>query len=290
MENVYGESIELYSKIKESIGQILKVQKGEKYDEMETSYVTQELSGKFNGEYKYKEKRYRAMSALNEYLIFRLEKDGAEKIFINEIYIKADEIKEFVYYDTYENFLFAKRYIIEGLKDFLSLNRKELLEKEKALTKVVSQTLSLLFGANKGSIVGEFNVGMYGMNQQQLHEHLKNNHVVYKNDRFADIMDDDLLRYKLLGLSLLENNASYVYYNELPESFRKKEKKIQLQGFYKRTADEYLYYKKYAKVIGLAIKELYNRENNIDPIECLINNGTEEQLTFFDDHDPKHKK
>ena len=221
------------------------------------------------------EKEYDAITCLNKYLDNEINLGRVSLLSNNDILAKVQNIHEEVYGSNKQLYNIAIKYIEEEVINLKSYSKEELVKIEDRMTHHLSLMLGNLFGANSGNIIGAFNTGMYNMTQMQLHDIFKRNNVVYKNDRFIDIMNDDLLRYRLAGIRLISDNIDAIYSNKGISPG-----KLDRSYILEDDQNEYYELKNYCSIIGMAVKNLYHANSGLSPFEQLKINGYQEQLSI----------
>lgn len=221
------------------------------------------------------EKEYDAITCLNKYLDNEINLGRVSLLSNNDILAKVQNIHEEVYGSNKQLYNIAIKYIEEEVLNLKNYSKEELVKIENRMSKHLPSVLGDLFGSNKGNIIGSFNIGMYNMTQTQLHDVFKRNNIVYKNDRFIDIMNEDLLRYRLAGIRLISDNIDAIYSNKGISPG-----KLDRSYILEDDQNEYYELKNYCSIIGMAVKNLYHANSGLSPFEQLKTNGYQEQLSI----------
>lgn len=246
----------------------------QKIENHQRTYIYGEIIKVFSQESEHLDKAIKAIKELNEYIKNDLCSDNLDKYTFERWREKAIEIEELVYTEKRESYKLAKDYIPKKAADYYDFNqREELIKKEIDGGRELHEKLALLFGPKWGTIIGSFNIGMYGMNQKETQKYLKENDVYYKKNRFTDIMSDELLSYKLAGMRQLGDDVMDLYYDEYGYLPAEEKDKYRKTGFYKEDSWEYKSMLVDAEMIGKAVKDTYYNKYYITPLEELKNSN-----------------
>ena len=182
--------------------------------------------------------------------------------------------------------------IKDWLKYFETADRKTLISLESDVNKKIISSIAkfqIPNGKANKEIIGRLNRGMYGKTKSQLITELENHGIkVNKSGKLSNIMNDDLLKYRLaaLSVSIQECNddialirPKYIYGSYNKNGYYKLLSKIQLIG--KLVAEEYK--KEYGKMPKeTMIENPYDRS-----YEKLINNPQMILDELFDSEEEK---
>lgn len=223
-------------------------------------------------------KEYQFLNHLNEYLEEAISNNDFTRLSSEHIFSKVHELKRQVYgepkpkaKDTKHQELYkiAIKYINQELESSKDQNKEELIAKDKRVSLHLANTLGNLFGKERGQIIGAFNTGMYGMTQEKVQELLKNMNISYKDNHFTNLMDEDLLRTRLAGLRLIQDNIDEIFYDlEINPNNLDSSTILNVEGASNLKA--------YSKIIGTAVKDLYYAETGLTPLEKLKNEKLQE--------------
>lgn len=174
---------------------------------------------------------------------------------------------------------------IEEFHDGLeNCSRKELHEYEEFYNNKLKEN-SKVFGQKqaRGQIVGALNKGMYGYTKEEIINTINYcGGKLRNNDRLIDYMDHDLIKFRIIGLRIASKYCE-----------KSVEKRIQETGT--DILDETCYETMLKKTenLGKILKEIYEEENCVTPLEEITINllGPDTKaLDMFFDEDKKVKK
>lgn len=222
-------------------------------------------------------KEYEALDKVVKYLKREIDLGNTSLFTMDRVLQEVEVIKENIYGGKNRLYEVATNFVLGEINNLNVYDIKDLAKLDKVISSDLSEKLGILFGANRGNIVGEFNKGMYDMTQSQMHDVFAKENVVYRNDRFIDIMSEQLLRYRLAGLRLINHNVDLIFNNYGLEPAKLK-RNLNFDDLQK----DYDELKMYSNIIGLSVKNLYSASSGLTPLEQLKVNGYQEQMTFDD--------